>query len=1093
MGKGSKKSYTPVTQSDTLKSKQKLSVLDLVSEGPIKGFATEDILKSVYLDGTAVHSESGSVNIPGITVAANLGTADQDYLEGFASSNAEISVGVDVKKDNPVVRTISRNVDRMILTVGGEALYSYETNGDMKRTNVSLRVEISINGQWVQRARLDLTDQKSESEWLLPLEINELPSPPFDIRVVRETADSTDSKLRNGTFWRSYTEIQDVKQSFPYSAVIGMTIDSEQFGSSPTRNYLLDGIICQVPNNYDPIARTYTGFWSGQFKPAWTNNPVWIYYTLATNEIYGCGDFITPDMIDIYQLYAVAKYCDEMVDDGFGGTEPRFVCNGYITEQRQAQEVLSDLTSVFNAMPVWLGTINSVSVDYPSDTVAQYTNSNIIGSFQYSSTELGDRHSVVEVTYCDPNNGYEKSIEYVSDQSLIDRYGYNIKKVTAFCTTSRGQARRLGLYILESEKQETRAVTFKTGIQGLRNAPGDIIEIADNDWSGVPMGGRIKAVSANGIYVTLDRDIQAESKINFAGGELAYLGLMQGKEFVKRQILAISADNVATIQYAVKDVAPDAVFTVTRVNVQPRTFRCLDVKFDQKKKEFDISAVQHSGKKYSDIDNNTYFGPDANSGSIYGGIPSVKNLSVDYEDFKAGSNIVIKWDCPTAGTNIRYRVKITRSDLSYYQADIDSTYLKLQIPDQGNYIVSVTCVSIGDNRIGIASTVAFAIKPPTAIQSISWTASNFDISLRPVTGAVDELGDQYQWFFGASQAEVLSGANYLGRAYVMNKTGLKPNQVYWFGCRVINPLGVSAMVTVEAKTIINSDDILALIAPDIPNIDYIKKMNQDIEGLSNLASLRVVDPNGSNPRVSGVYVNAGNAAIGQASVVDILADYFAISSPDTYERWVYFNTQKRMLTIMGDIQARSGTLDNVTINENCVIKGKLSAANIEGDIGDVLPSNVVSIGLLRWNKDDGVPQTYQYNICNVNMNQYSVTRLSVVANGQLPNWDWKDYGIDEDDVRGAFFLYAASNESHRVQAAVMRVRVVGPGIDYYIINQEMPYMRGALIDGFRTDIPAGTGTVQVILECYMPFEKRSFGLRGSYSVYALRANSCLSR
>lgn len=1092
MGKGSKKAHTPVVQSDTLRTKQKLSVLDLVSEGPIKGFATDDILKSVYLDGTAIKNEQGYINIPGVTVAANLGTPDQTFLDGFKSSDSELTVGVDIKYGNPIVRTITRDVDRMRLTLGGDSLYAYQTNGDMNRTSVSLRVDVLINGSWMQKARLDLRDQKSESEWLLPVEITDLPKPPFDVRVVRETADSKDSRLRNATFWRSYTEIHDTKQTFPYCAVVGLTIDSEQFGSSPTRNYLMDGIICQVPDNYDPVTRTYAGFWGGNFKPAWTNNPVWIYYTLATNEIYGCGDFITPDMIDIYQLYAVAKYCDEKVPDGFGGTEPRFVCNGYITEQRQAQEVLNDLTSIFNAMPVWLGTINSVSVDFPGDIVAQYTNSNIIGMFQYSSTELQDRHSVVEVTYCDPRNNYEKAIEYVSDQALIDRYGYNIKKVTAFCTTSRGQARRLGMYILESEKQETRAVSFKTGIQGLRNVPGDIIEIADNDWAGAQMGGRIKAVSADGYYVTIDRDIQAERPINFVGGEQVYIGLMQDKTFAKFRLTSIDDTFKCKLEKPCSGVLPDRVYTITRLVVQPRTFRCLDVKFDQKKKEFDVMAVQHAARKYSDIDNNTYFGPGLNSGSIYGGIPSVKNLTADFENYTAGSNIVIKWDCPTAGTNIRYRVKITRADLSYFQRDVDSTTLRLQIPDQGNYIVSVTCVSIADNRIGSPTTLGFTIAPPSPVASISWTPGNFDISLRPVAGPVAELGDQYQWFFGANEAEVKAGTNYLGRAYVMNKGGLKPNTEYWFGCRVINPLGVSAIKTVLTKTIINSDDLLAVIAPDIPSIDYIKKMNQDITGLTALASLRVVDPNGANPRVSGVYVNAGNAAIGKASVVDILADYFAISSPDTYERWVYFNTAKRMLTILGDIQAKSGTLNNVTINENCVIKGKLSVVQLEGDVSDILPGQEMSFGYTR----DNVPETWISRICSIRQNPFIDTKVAIVANGILPPWNWEGNLNDGDisNIRGAFYAIMMTGETSGNSARPwLRVRMTGPGINTLIYNYQAGWSEGCIIKGLTFTVPKGTGSVDINLECYQPYGLRRLGVRAAYNVYALRSTGVISR
>lgn len=1026
MGKGAKKSSTPVVQSDTLRTKQKLSVLDLVSEGPIKGFATDDIAQSTYLNGTAVKNADGVINISGVTIAANLGTADQSYLEGFKSSDAELTVGVDVKFGVPLVRTITRDVDRLRLTLGGDSLYSYETNGDMNRTDLKLRVDVLIKGNWEEKARLDLIDQKSESEWLLPVEITDLPAPPFDVRVVRETADSTNSRLRNGSFWRSYTEIHDTKQSFPYCAVVGMTIDSEQFGSSPTRTYLLDGIICQVPDNYDPITRTYSGFWSGNFKPAWTNNPAWIYYEIASNEIFGCGDFITPDMLDIYALYALGKYCDELVDDGFGGTEPRFVCNGYLTEQRKAQEVLSDLASIFNGMPVWLGTINSVSVDFPGDIVAQYTNANVIGDFQYSSTELGDRHSVVEVSYCDPNNNYEKAIEYVSDQALINRYGYNLKKVTAFCTTSRGQARRLGLYILESEKQETRAVTFKTGIQGLRNVPGDLIEIADNSWSGVQMGGRIRAVSEDGLQITIDRDIQADSPINFNGNEQVYIGVLEDRTFKKVRVTNITDINVCHLEQAVFNVLPDRVYSITRVNVQPRTFRCLDVKFDQKKKEFDVSAVQHAARKYSDIDNNVYFGPDANTGSIYGGIPSVKNITVDFENYTADSNIIAKWDCPTAGTNIRYRVRITRYDLVYFAADIDSTSLRLKINDQGNYTIQITCVSIADNRQGIPNTLSFTIGPPTKVQSISWTASNFEVSLRPVTGPISELGDQYQWFFGATEAEVKAMTNYLGRAWIMNKGGLKPNYEYWFGCRTINPLGVSEVVTVKTKTILNSDDLLAVIAPDIPNIDYIKQMNQDITGLQQLASLRVVDPNGTNPRVSGVYVNSGDASIGRASVVDILADYFAISSPDTYERWVYFNTSKRMLTILGDIQAKSGTMDNVTINENCVIKGKLTVAQIDGDLytrQQGLKSNIII------NDSDS-----QVNHVFMTINGQDFIRILETNYTIRCQTSWREYfNFEMSDNGGAWYPFAnrwdSGNDGGTHDVVVSMITVPNTGVN----------------------------------------------------------------
>ncbi|EPN3748996.1 TipJ family phage tail tip protein, partial [Escherichia coli] len=330
MGKGSSKGHTPREAKDNLKSTQLLSVIDAISEGPVEG--PVDGLKSVLLNSTPVLDTEGNTNISGVTVVFRAGEQEQTPPEGFESSGSETVLGTEVKYDTPITRTItSANIDRLRFTFGVQALVETTSKGDRNPSEVRLLVQIQRNGGWVTEKDITIKG-KTTSQYLASVVVGSLPPRPFNIRMRRMTPDSTTDQLQNKTLWSSYTEIIDVKQCYPNTALVGVQVDSEQFGSQQvSRNYHLRGRILQVPSNYNPQTRQYSGIWDGTFKPAYSNNPAWCLWDMLTHPRYGMGKRLGAADVDKWALYVIGQYCDQSVPDGFGGTEPRITCNAYLT------------------------------------------------------------------------------------------------------------------------------------------------------------------------------------------------------------------------------------------------------------------------------------------------------------------------------------------------------------------------------------------------------------------------------------------------------------------------------------------------------------------------------------------------------------------------------------------------------------------------------------------------------------------------------------------------------------------------------------------------------------------------------------------
>jgi predicted phage tail protein len=512
-GKGSSDSGTaraPVEAPDSLQSRSVAKVLDLLGEGEMEGLV--DGLRSIYLNETPLQDAEGNSNFQDVSVTVRLGTQDQEYIPGFETQEAETAVSAEVKASTPIVRQITdEEVNAVRVTVGVPGLASQDVNnGDLNGTSVEIAIDVQPDGGsytaqaiGANGATTDVISGKTRSRYQRSYMITLTGAAPWNIRVRRITADSTQASLNNKTFWDAYTEIIDAKLTYPNSAVVGLGINAAQFPAIPTRAYHMKLLRVRVPSNYNPVTRAYTGTWDGTFQIAHTDNPAWCFYDLLTQERYGLGSYIPEELTDKWTLYTIGRYCDELVPDGKGGTEPRFTLNVYLQAREAAYKVINDLASVFRGMVYWAsGSVYAVQ-DSPSDPTAVFTAANVVnGEFTREGSSRKARHTVVLVTWNDPNNFSRPAVEYVEDAAGILRYGIRPTEVVAFGCTSQGQAHRVGKWLLYTELNESEVVTWRTGLDASYLRPGMIAKIMDPARTAIRAGGRLRAATSNS--VTLD-------------------------------------------------------------------------------------------------------------------------------------------------------------------------------------------------------------------------------------------------------------------------------------------------------------------------------------------------------------------------------------------------------------------------------------------------------------------------------------------------------------------------------------------------------------------------------------------------------------
>ncbi|QNH64555.1 DUF1983 domain-containing protein [Proteus vulgaris] len=824
MGKGGGGGSTPRLLDDNLKNKQFLNVIDLVSEGPIEGPVGG--MSGFLLNGTPVVDEEGNPNIHGVEVQWRAGTPTQEPLEDFPFVEKEIPVNVEVKKSTPILRTISdQETDRVRFTLGVSALVSQDDKGNQYDATVEMLIEVNDGSGWMHEEKVTIGPGKISGQYLESHIIDAPKKKPFQIRVSRITEDSKSDLLKNGTVWASYTEITDAKFSYPNSAVVGMKIDKSQYGDTPNRTYHIKGMIIQVPDNYNPETRTYTGIWTGRFKPAWTNNPAWVFYDLVTNERYGIGEMIGSFGVDKFALYAIARYCDELVDDGFGNKEPRFTFNAYITSQRKAKEVLDDLASVFRGMPLWDGQQLTCFQDRPSDPVWTYTNSNVIdGKFKYTSTAKSARHNAIEVSWVNPSNGWSEEREFIQDDVLIQRFGgVNVKKVTAFGCTSRGQAHRVGKWILQTEKLEKDSVTFSTGREGINCISGDIIEIADDSFAGVKVGGRVLSVNDRNIIIDAPIEWKYDDK-----GTFSFLGA-SGK-FEKIEIQSIDGDAV-TLREIPNGLKQYGVFSISKSTLTTRLFRVISIAEDNEG-NYLYNCIQHEPQKEGIVDNGVDFTGNPPTQNVIR-IPNIERLSIAYIDDSSQIQARAMWATTTINRNISFNVTLYKdgkvvstgntTDLEYYFNGLES----------GEYLVGVRGKDT-NGMLGNESKVQMVIGTPSAPSSITVESGFFEIKLIPHISAPHTLNTEFEfWFSGENRIdninEIESKADFLGRAKFWTKGQLKAGRDYWFYVRSVNEYGKSHFVEVKGQADDNTEAILDELDGHFMTTDAGKQLSERLD------------------------------------------------------------------------------------------------------------------------------------------------------------------------------------------------------------------------------------------------------------------------
>ncbi|BDR02811.1 phage host specificity protein [Escherichia coli] len=1024
MGKGGGKGHTPREAKDNLKSTQMMSVIDAIGEGPIEGPVKG--LQSILVNKTPLTDTDGNPVIHGVTAVWRAGEQEQTPPEGFESSGAETALGVEVTKAKPVTRTItSANIDRLRVTFGVQSLLETTSKGDRNPSSVRLLIQLQRNGNWVTEKDVTING-KTTSQFLASVILDNLPPRPFNIRMVRETADSTTDQLQNKTLWSSYTEIIDVKQCYPNTAIVGLQVDAEQFGGQQmTVNYHIRGRIIQVPSNYDPEKRTYSGIWDGSLKPAYSNNPAWCLWDMLTHPRYGMGKRLGAADVDKWALYAIGQYCDQRVPDGFGGTEPRMTFNAYLSQQRKAWDVLSDFCSAMRCMPVWNGQTLTFVQDRPSDVVWPYTNSDVVVDdngvgFRYSFSALKDRHTAVEVNYTDPQNGWQTSTELVEDPEAILRYGRNLLKMDAFGCTSRGQAHRAGLWVIKTGLLETQTVDFTLGSQGLRHTPGDIIEICDNDYAGTLTGGRILSIDAASRTLTLDREVTlpetGAATVNLINGS--------GKP-VSVAITAHPAPDRIQVSTLPDGVETYGVWGLSLPSLRRRLFRCVCIR-ENTDGTFAITAVQHVPEKEAIVDNGASFEPQ--SGTLNSVIPpAVQHLTVEVSAADGQYLAQAKWDTPRVVVKgVRFSLRLTsgsgedsRLVTTAITADTEHRFSGLPL---GEYTLTVRAINSYGQQ-GEPATTTFRINAPAAPAGVELTPGYFQITAVPKLTIYDPTVQFEFWFSEAKiadAAQVETSARYLGTGSQWSVSGphIKPGKDFWFYVRSVNLVGKSAFVEASGRASNDAAGYLELFREKIgkthlaealwaeidnsqlkdemaemqttitetrneitqtvsktledqsATIQQIQRVQKDTnDDLAALYMLKVQKTKNGIPYVAGIGAGIEDTDGQPLSNILLLADRIAMINPEDGNTTPLFVAQgnqlfmndvflKRLFAvsitssgnpptfsltpegrltarnadISGNVNANSGTLNNVTINENCRVLGKLSANQIEGDL-----------------------------------------------------------------------------------------------------------------------------------------------------------------
>jgi len=676
---------------DTLASRSTARIIDGIGEGEIGGLI--DGLKSVFIDRTVVENADGTRNFKGFNLTERTGTSDQEHISGFTDVDSEQLVNTQFKLASPVTRAIDNSaLDAVVVKIRVPRLFVITSNGGVTSTTLEYAIDLQPDGgSFTEVAHEKLTEKfgsPCEFQYRIGLPAG---GAPWTIRCRRISDDSLDSKTENDTWWSTYTEIIDAKLSYPNTALMGIEVDAQEFGGDiPDRAYEVIGALIDVPANYDPVTREYAtsgpgtsgGIWDGTFKRAATDNPTWWLRWLMIEPRYGCGDHLPVGFVDLtkFELYAIAQYCDALVSDGKGGTEPRYTFNYVINDKADAYDVLRSIASCFRGFIYWgSGAVVPVA-DMPRDPEKLVTPSNVIGgSFDYQGVSDLARHSVALVTWNDPDDGYRTAVEQVEDPDLVAELGWVPLEILAYGCTSRGQAHRMGLWALDTEKHENQTATWQASWDQADVTPGGIVGIADPIIQGFRGGGRVAAATVSQITV--------DQAVTLAAGEPYEINVVLADGAVATRGITSAAGTTAVLDLDAdlpEAPAPGAVWTLSSSIAAPRPFRVLGIT-ETDKNLFGITALQHDPTKYDRIENGYNLAPQSYSAIPTGAIQPPRDLSISTYLYQAGAEVktggTLHWSPPDDPRVILFEAQVQRSADATFSITGKTSGVNLDIPD----------------------------------------------------------------------------------------------------------------------------------------------------------------------------------------------------------------------------------------------------------------------------------------------------------------------------------------------------------------------------------------------------------------------------
>ena len=791
-GKGGGNARTPVETPDSLHSISYAKILDLISEGEIRGLVAGN--QSVYLNQVPIQNSDGTLNFAGVRVETRAGTQDQEYIAGFPSVENEVTVGVELRSNAPVVRTVSgADLSAVRIRFSVPALQRQNTeNGDTEGYAIEYAIDLSVNGGAFSTVLTNAFRGKTTSEYQRSHRIDLPAGTQWQVRVRRLTPNANSSTVADIVMAQSLTEIIDAKLRYPNCALAAVQVDASAFQNVPSRAYQIWGRIIRVPSNYDPRTRSYSGIWDGTFKSAWTNNPAWVFFDIVTNDRFGLGNRIPLDWVDKWRLYEIAQYCDQLVSDGMGGQEPRFTCSLYLQTRADAYKVLQDMASMFRGISFYAAGQVMASADMPKDPVYTYSQANVVdGRFTYEGSARKVRHTVALVSWTDPDDFGRQKVEPVQLHDGIARYGVNQIEVTALGCHSKSQAQRVGNHILYSENLETETVTFAVGLDALNCMPGDVIQVADANRAGRRNSGRVSAATAN----SLTLDVVPPP---MAVRDRLRATLPSGKTEA-RTINGINPTTRVVTVSAPWSAVPVAqsIWATESTDLVLQQFRVLGIA-EEEGLTYRITALQHRPDKFAAIDDGTRLEPPPISVIPPSVQPPPANVRMSshvvIDQGIATPVLTIEWDA--ADKAIAYDVEWRRDDLNWVRADrVGTTSCEVRGIYAGKYLARVRAVNalnaVSQPTLSMLTDIKGKTEPPPALTSLTATPVVFGIQLAwgfP-PGATDTERTEIWRSAGPDRASATKFADF---AYPQNRyqlDGLAAGARFYFWGRLVDKSG----------------------------------------------------------------------------------------------------------------------------------------------------------------------------------------------------------------------------------------------------------------------------------------------------------------